>query len=47
MNGFRIHPPREIAAGKTAFVVRNHGGARQNFEAEGQGIEKKFFLAAA
>jgi hypothetical protein len=42
-----IEMPREIPAGKTAFVVRNDGKERQNFKIEGQGLEKEFIIAVA
>ena len=40
-----IEMPRDVAAGKTAFVVHNNGHAKQNFKIEGQGVDKSFFLA--
>ncbi len=42
-----IDMPREIPAGKTAFVVRNDGKERQNFKIEGQGLEREFIIAVA
>jgi uncharacterized cupredoxin-like copper-binding protein len=42
-----IDMPRQIAPGKTAFVVRNNGKERQNFKIEGQGLEKEFIIAVA
>jgi uncharacterized cupredoxin-like copper-binding protein len=38
----KIEMPRQLAAGKTAFIVTNGGSAKHNFEIEGQGMEKKF-----
>jgi hypothetical protein len=40
-----IEIPRDLAAGKTAFVVHNAGKEPQNFKIEGQGIDKSFLLA--
>lgn len=42
LTGQRIDLPKQTAAGKTAFVVRNSGGVKQNFQVEGEGIDKKF-----
>lgn len=41
----RIDMPKSVEPGKTAFVVKNSGKEKHNFEVEGQGIEEKFFLA--
>ncbi len=41
----KIDMPMEIAAGNTAFVVRNTGKNEHNFEIEGQGLDKKFFAS--
>jgi plastocyanin len=38
-----IAMPTELESGKTAFVVRNAGKEKHNFEVEGGGIDKKFF----
>ena len=38
----RIEMPKSVEAGKTAFVVRNGGKEKHNFEIQGEGIEKKF-----
>jgi uncharacterized cupredoxin-like copper-binding protein len=35
--------PKKLEPGKTAFVVRNAGKEKHNFEIQGAGIEKKFF----
>ena len=40
----RIEMPREVSAGKTAFVVRNDGKERQNFKIEGPGLDREFIL---
>lgn len=41
----RIEMPKRLEAGKTAFVVRNEGKEKHNFEIQGEGIEKKFIAA--
>ena len=41
----RIEMPKQVAPGKTAFVVRNVGKEKHNFEIQGEGIEKKFLAA--
>jgi uncharacterized cupredoxin-like copper-binding protein len=38
-----IDMPKSLEPGKTAFVVRNSGKEKHNFEIKGEGIEKKFF----
>lgn len=43
MNGKSLDHPKQISAGKTAFVVRNSGSMKQNFEVRGEGMDKKFF----
>ncbi|HEY3897559.1 MAG TPA: hypothetical protein VGM54_03045 [Chthoniobacter sp.] len=43
----RIEMPRELSAGKTAFVVRNNGKERQNFKIEGPGLDREFILPVA
>lgn len=43
----RVEMPKEVAAGKTAFVVKNGGSMKQNFEIRGQGVEKKFMMDLA
>jgi uncharacterized cupredoxin-like copper-binding protein len=40
-----IAMPKHLEPGKTAFVVRNTGKEKHNFEIEGQGIEKKFLTS--
>jgi uncharacterized cupredoxin-like copper-binding protein len=40
----KIQMPKQIEAGKTEFVVTNAGDEKHNFEIEGQGLDKKFFL---
>jgi polyhydroxyalkanoate synthesis regulator phasin len=41
----RIDLPEQVPAGKTAFVVRNTGSMKQNFQVEGEGIDRKFLTA--
>jgi len=43
----RIDMPRELPAGKTAFVVRNNGKERQNFKIEGPGLAREFIIPVA
>ena len=40
--GKRVEAPKQVAAGKTAFVVRNNGSMKQNFQIRGEGIDQKF-----
>ena len=42
-----IDMPKSVEPGKTAFVVKNSGKEKHNFEVRGQGIDKKFMLALA
>ncbi len=42
-----IQMEKSLAAGKTAFVVKNTGKEKHNFEIEGTGMEKSFWLAIA
>ena len=39
-----IDMPREVPAGKAAFVVTNNGNEKLNFDIEGQGFDKNFAL---
>src|SRR5438552_12043814 len=41
----RIDMPTRLKAGKTAFVVKNAGKTTQNFEVEGQSVDRKFAAA--
>lgn len=43
----RIDMPKSVPPSRTAFVVKNVGREKQNFEVEGERIEKKFRLALA
>ena len=38
-----ISMPTKLESGKTAFIVHNAGNKAQNFNVEGEGIDKKFF----
>lgn len=38
----RVELPKQIAAGKTAFVVKNSGSMKQNFQIRGEGVDKHF-----
>ena len=40
-----VQMPGKLPAGKTAFIVRNTGKQAHNFEVEGSGIEKSFWIA--
>ena len=42
-----IEMPKTLGTGKTAFLVRNAGKEKHNFEIKGEGIEKKFFADIA
>jgi len=42
-----IDMPKSVEPGKTAFVVKNSGKEKHNFEVRGQRIDKKFMLALA
>jgi len=41
----RIDMPAQLKPGKTAFVVKNAGKTTQNFEVEGQSVDRKFAAA--
>jgi iron uptake system EfeUOB component EfeO/EfeM len=41
----RIDMPTQLKPGKTAFVVKNAGKTTQNFEVEGQSVDRKFAAA--
>jgi iron uptake system EfeUOB component EfeO/EfeM len=41
----RIDIPTHLKPGKTAFVVKNAGKTAQNFEVEGQSVDRKFASA--
>ena len=42
-----IHMAKSLPAGKTAFMVRNSGKEKHNFEIEGPDTDKSFWLAIA
>ena len=42
-----IHMTKSLPAGKTAFMVRNSGKEKHNFEIEGADLAKSFWLAIA
>src|ERR1700736_3293056 len=41
----RIDMPTQLKPGKTAFVVKNAGRTAQNFEVEGQTVDRRFAAA--
>ena len=45
VTGDRIDMPTRLKPGKTAFVVKNAGKTAQNFEVEGQSVDRKFIAA--
>lgn len=47
VNDKGVQMPKDLAAGKTAFVVTNTGKEAHNFEIEGSGIDKSFWFALA
>ena len=47
VNENKIDMPRRVQSGKTAFVVKNSGQEKHNFEVRGQGTEEKFLLPLA
>jgi archaellum component FlaG (FlaF/FlaG flagellin family) len=42
-----VQMPASLRAGKTAFIVRNTGKQRHNFEIEGEHLEKSFWFGIA
>ncbi len=42
MTEYKFEMPTELKPGKTAFVVKNTGKKRHNFEIKGAGIDRKF-----
>ena len=42
-----VQMPKNVPAGKTAFVVKNSGKEKHNFQIEGNNLEKSFWLAIA
>ena len=45
MTDDRIDMPAQLKPGKTAFVVKNAGKTTQNFEVEGQSVDRTFAAA--
>jgi iron uptake system component EfeO len=45
VNDRGVQMPNNLPAGKTAFIVRNTGKQAHNFEVEGSGIDKSFWIA--
>jgi len=41
----KIDVPTHLESGKTAFVVKNEGPTRQNFEVSGRSVDRKFVNA--
>jgi iron uptake system EfeUOB component EfeO/EfeM len=42
-----VQMPKSLAPGKTAFMVKNSGKEKHNFEIEGNSMDKSFWLAIA
>ena len=40
-----VDMPTTLGSGKTAFVVKNEGGAARNFEVRGPSVDRKFVTA--
>jgi hypothetical protein len=40
----QINMPSKVSAGKTAFVVKNAGKDKHNFQIQGEGLDKKFLM---
>lgn len=47
INDSDISLPKTLAAGKTAFMVKNTGKQKHNFHIQGQGVDEKFMLDVA
>jgi iron uptake system EfeUOB component EfeO/EfeM len=45
LTGDSLDMPRSVKSGKTAFVVKNSGMEKQNFEITGKGIDREFVFA--
>jgi iron uptake system EfeUOB component EfeO/EfeM len=45
LTGDSVDMPRSVKSGKTAFVVKNSGTEKQNFEITGKGIDREFVFA--
>jgi uncharacterized cupredoxin-like copper-binding protein len=42
MSEYKFDMPTELKPGKTAFVVKNSGKRKHNFEIKGAGVDRKF-----
>src|ERR1043166_6075623 len=42
MTEYKFDMPTELKAGKTAFVVKNAGRKKHNFQIKGRGVDRKF-----
>lgn len=47
INDSGVQLPKSLKPGKTAFIVKNTGKEKHNFEIEGQHLDKSFWLAIA
>ena len=45
INDGGVQMPRSLPAGKTAFIVKNNGKQKHNFEIEGEHLDKSFWFA--
>ncbi len=45
INDGGVQMPRSLPAGKTAFIVKNSGKQKHNFEIEGEHLDKSFWFA--
>lgn len=44
LTDYHIDMPTSLKPGKTAFIVKNTGKQKHNFEVQGNGIEQKFLV---
>ena len=44
LSEYRIDLPTSLKRGKTAFIVKNSGKRKHNFEIRGEGMDRKFLL---
>ena len=47
INDGGVQMPRSLPAGKTAFIVKNSGKQKHNFEIEGEHLDKSFWFGIA
>src|SRR5688500_235745 len=47
INDGGVQMPRSLPAGKTAFIVKNTGKQKHNFEIEGEHLDKSFWFSIA